>query len=78
MSERDKRRVDGAVKLARTVTEDATMLMNPILGYITKFTFKRLFGYQKKTLEIFSSVFLVEDVNTFPNHYSHNHAAQNH
>ena len=45
MSERDKRRVDGAVKLARTVTEDATMLMNPILGYITKFTFKRLFGY---------------------------------
>ena len=31
----------------------------------------------KKTLEKISSVFLVEDVNTFPNRYSHSRVAQN-
>lgn len=43
MSERDNRRVNGAVKLLRTLSEDAAMLMNPILGYLVKFTFKRTF-----------------------------------
>lgn len=78
MSERDKRRVNGAIKLSRQLMLDSNPVLNCINNVCKFFNWSfGFFGNQQKTLEIFSSVFLVEDVNTFPNRYSHSRVAQN-
>lgn len=44
MSDRDKRRVRGAVKLFETVVENATFGINPVLYFGLKFCWKNIFG----------------------------------